>query len=161
MNGGQRRVDLNLASKSKDFYGGAFVFLIGVCATHKAIGYQVGSLTRMGSGYFPAAVGVLLAAMGIFIAFAPRRIKSVKEGFHGSPDWRAWVCIILANIAFVVIGRHGGLVPATFAIVFIAAMGDRKNTVKSAFLLAFAMVIVSAAVFWGALQLQFPLIRWG
>ena len=50
---------------------------------------------------------------------------------------------------------------ATFAIVFISALGDRRNTVKSAFLLAAAMVVVCLIVFSWGLQLQFPLFRWG
>ncbi|OYD73687.1 UNVERIFIED_ORG: tripartite tricarboxylate transporter TctB family protein [Burkholderia sp. CF145] len=161
MNSGKPRVALNFARQGKDFYGGTLVFLIGAGATYKAIGYQVGSLTHMGPGYFPAAVGVLLAVMGMLIAFAPRGQINFEENVQRSPEWRGWSCIVLANVAFVVVGRYGGLIPATFAIVFIAAMGDRQNSVLGALLLATLMVLVSAGVFWGALQLQFPLIRWG
>lgn len=160
MNVRKRPGTSNFARLSNDIYGGALIFLIGAGATYKAIGYQVGSLTHMGPGYFPAAVGTLLATMGVLIAFAPRGKKGVGAKSHGSPEWRGWICIVLAIIAFVILGRYGGLVPATFAVVFIAAMGDRKNTIKGALVLASVMVLVSAAVFWAALQLQFPLFRW-
>lgn len=64
-------------------------------------------------------------------------------------------------MAFILLGKYGGLVPATFALVFIAAMGDRQHTVRSAALLAVGVTILGIAVFSWALQLQFPLFRWG
>lgn len=64
-------------------------------------------------------------------------------------------------MAFILIGKFGGLVPATFALVFISAMGDRQHTVRSAALLAVGVTLLGVAVFSWALQLQFPLFRWG
>jgi hypothetical protein len=61
----------------------------------------------------------------------------------------------------VVLGQYGGLLPATFAVVFISALGDRQNTVKGAFLLSIVMCAVCVAVFWYGLQVQFPLFQWG
>jgi hypothetical protein len=154
---------LRLSKYSRDYYGGGLMLLVGAGAIYKGFDYQVGTLTRMGPGYFPVAVGVVLAVMGALIALGARRQSpaTAKTKAHSRPEWRGWICIILANIAFVVLGRYGGLVPATFAVVFVAALGDRQNSIKSALLLALAMVIVSVAVFAWALQLQFPLIRWG
>jgi ABC-type dipeptide/oligopeptide/nickel transport system permease component len=77
------------------------------------------------------------------------------------PEWRAWFLICFSIVAFVVIGIYGGLVPATFAIVFISALADRQNTVKDSALLSAAMVVISVVVFWWALELVFPLFRWG
>ena len=47
--------------------------------------------------------------------------------------------------------------PATFAIVFISALGDKMNTWKSAAILGAGVVAVAIVVFWWALQMQFPL----
>ena len=38
-------------------------------------------------------------------------------------------------MTFILLGKYGGLVPATFALVFISAMGDRQHTPRSAALL--------------------------
>jgi hypothetical protein len=137
------------------------MILIGVGVVFKGLGYHVGSLTHMGPGYFPLAVGSILAAMGVLIAIGARRQAPAASSARRPPEWRGWICIILANIAFVVLGHYGGLIPATFAVTFISALGDRHNNFKSAFLLALAMVAVSAVVFYWALQLQLPLFRWG
>lgn len=80
---------------------------------------------------------------------------------HGLPDMRGSACILLGILAFLLLGHYGGLLPATFAIVFISALGDRKNTIKQAILLSVAMSAIAVVVFWWALQLQLPLFRWG
>ncbi len=79
----------------------------------------------------------------------------------GLPDLRGCACIILGVLAFLLLGKYGGLIPATFAIVFISALGDRSNTVKQAAILALAMCVIATVVFWWALQLQLPLFAWG
>ena len=68
---------------------------------------------------------------------------------------------LLISVAFIVLGKYGGLLPATFAITFISALGDRQNTIVKALILSLAMVAIALVVFWWALQMQFPLIRWG
>jgi hypothetical protein len=146
---------------NRDYYGGALMFLLGAGAVYKGMSYKVGTLSRMGPGYFPVAVGVVLALMGILIALGARSNVPAKQEEYQGPEWRGWICIVLSIIAFLVLGRYGGLLPATFAVVFISALGDRENNLKQALFLSLAMAGVAALVFWWALSMQFPLFRWG
>ena len=145
----------------KDHYGGALIFFIGVGAALQGSAYKIGTLSRMGPGYFPVALGIILAAIGaaIFIMAGVGAPPTEKKKLP--PEWRAWFCICVSVLAFVVVGIYGGLVPATFTIVFISALADRQNTLKNAALLSAAMVVIGVVVFWWALQLVFPLFRWG
>ncbi len=143
-----------------DYYGGALMLLIGLGAVFIGSTYETGNLRQMGPGFFPVAVGAVIALMGVLIALGARG-QPVEAGEVLAPEWRGWICIVASIVAFVILGKHGGLLPATFAIVFISALGDRDNTVKAAALLALAMCVVCAVVFWWALQLQFPLFAWG
>jgi hypothetical protein len=150
----------------KDYLGGGLMFLIGVYAIIQSLQYKLGSLTDMGSGFFPAALGLVLAVIGIAIAMRTRN-EGIGDMINqitapvARPQWRGWMCIVLSVIAFVAFGEYGGLIPATFASVFIAALGDRDNSLLSAFVVALAMVAVATVVFWWALQVQFPLFSWG
>ncbi|OZI63542.1 tripartite tricarboxylate transporter TctB family protein [Bordetella genomosp. 11] len=144
--------------------------LIGLGSIYGGLNYQIGSLSHMGPGFFPAAVGGLLAFTGILIAIGAKTGAKDKEedGTHvpsshptGMPDMRGAICIIVGILAFIGLGQYGGLLPATFAITFISALGDRKNTVKQAFILSAGMVVIAVVVFWWALQLQLPLFQWG
>lgn len=144
---------------NKDRYGGVLMVLIGLAGVIGGARYHVGTLIHMGSGFFPVAVGAILALIGIAIALKGGLRDGRSRGFV-KPDWRGWGCIIGGMLAFMLLGAYGGLIPATFAIVFISALGDRKNTLKQASWLALAMVAVSVVVFWWGLQLQLPLFGW-
>jgi hypothetical protein len=150
----------SLFSRNKDYYGGALMIIIGLAAVYAGTRFHLGTLARMGPGFFPAAVGVALAAIGIAIALGAPRAK-IETGAHPPFDWRAWGGIIGGVVAFVVLGEYGGLAPATFAIVFISALGDKDNSLKQAFWLSSAMVVIAVVVFWWALQLQLQLFHWG
>ncbi len=150
-----------------DYYGGALMTFIGLLAVYAGIDYRVGSLNHMGPGFFPVALGALLAVTGVLIALSARgdaaapAPKSLHGHVHGLPDLRGSICIVVATLAFIALGKYGGLVPATFAITFISALGDRKNTVLQSFLLALVMSAIAVVVFWWALQMQLPLFQWG
>jgi Tripartite tricarboxylate transporter TctB family len=151
----------------KDYYGGALMVVVGLLAVYAGLDYRTGTPARMGPGFFPVAIGVLLAITGLLIAITARSESgatstvAVGHGHGGLPDVRGGICIILSVLAFLLLGVYGGLVPATFAIVFISALGDRTNTITQAILLALSMCIVAVIVFWWALRLQLPLFQWG
>lgn len=149
----------------KDYYAGALMVLIGAAAAWVGASYHVGELARMGPGFFPLAVGVLLTIVGVLIALnADDETADPVAGMHGAhalPDLRGGVCLVGGMAAFWLIGHYGGLLPATFAITFVSALGDRQNTLAQAAALALAMVAVAALVFHWGLQLQLPLLRWG
>ncbi|GAB2831682.1 tripartite tricarboxylate transporter TctB family protein [Comamonas piscis] len=151
---------------NKDYYGGALMVLIGGSAAYAAQSYHIGSLAHMGPGYFPFAIGILLALTGVLIALTANKKGAGGDAAlvghkHDIPDFRGAACIILGTVAFYFCGEYLGLLPATFAIVFICALGDRSNSVMACFVLAMSMMIVAVVIFWWALQVQMPLVRWG
>lgn len=144
----------------RDYCGGALMFALGAGAAGYGSTYTVGTLARMGPGYFPVSLGLILALCGLAIAARARFAGREGATKVPPPEWRGWACICLSIVAFVTLGKYGGLVPATFAVVFISALGDRNNTWKSALILSLGMVFICVAVFWWALQLQFDLFAW-
>jgi hypothetical protein len=152
---------LDLGNKRhKDFLGGGLMVLLGLGVILQGRTYKMGTLTRMGPGYFPVALGVILMFLGAAIALSAKFAAAGQEK-RLPPEWRGWFCIGISIVAFVVLGKYGGLLPASFAIAFVSALGDRNNTVRSALVLALAVVAVAVVVFWWALQMQFPLFGWG
>jgi hypothetical protein len=154
-----------LVTVRKNYYGGALIAAIGAAAIYVSRSYRWGSMENMGPGFFPSAIGMLMVATGILISFSRSRSSKQQHGklqsVHGLPDFRGAFCLVLGTLAFVLLGEWGGLLPATFAIVFLSALGDRQNTVRQALTLTLAMAGVAVIVFWWALQLQLPLFQWG
>ena len=144
---------------SLDHYGGALIALIGLCALYGALHYNVGTLAEMGPGFFPTAIGALLAMVGLSMllrAWLTSRADKPNLDF----DFRGAACITGGVLAFIALGDYGGLVPATFALVFISALGNRSNSVRQACGLALVMVAVAVVIFRWALQLQLSLFAW-
>jgi nitrogen fixation-related uncharacterized protein len=148
----------SIFSQKRDLCGGLLVSLIGVGAVLQGMQYPLGTLSDLGPGMFPTGIGTLLILVGIAIAASGLNTRDESE--DRPPDWRGWGCIIGGTLAFAILGAYAGLIIATFALVFISALGDRKNTVLQAATLAVAMVVVSIVVFWWALKLQMPLLPW-
>lgn len=153
------------SNRARDRAGGILIAALGLATTSGAASYNIGTLSRMGPGYFPLALGVLLTLVGIGIFLTARAAEAIAapgEPSAAKPrDWRGPLLILLGIFAFIVLGKYGGLLPATFALVFISALGDRGNSVKSAFLLSAGILVVCFVVFYWGLRLQFPLFTWG
>ena len=66
-----------ISEKRRDLYAGGLVFLIGSGAAIIGSKYTIGSLTKMGPGFFPAALGVVLAIMGVLAAAMEARSRVV------------------------------------------------------------------------------------
>jgi Tripartite tricarboxylate transporter TctB family len=145
----------------KDVVGGALMLSVGVAVAVRSTSYHIGSLGQMGPGYFPFALGVLLALVGVAIALKGHLQTDASAKGERRPEWRAWLLICIGVCAFIVLAQYAGLAAATFAIVFISALADRQNTWRGAAALALAMVAVAIVVFWWALKIQLPLFAWG
>ena len=146
---------------NKDHLGGGLMFLLGLGAAWEGISYKVGMLSAMGPGFFPTALGAILMLVGIVILAGSRKTKAGSAAGQAEFIWRGPLCIALGLAAFLLLGHYGGLVPATFAVVFISALGDRQNSIRQAALLASALVVVCVVVFWWALAMLFSLFQWG
>ena len=154
---------------TKDRLGGALLVATGAAAVLAGGGYGMGTLRQMGSGFYPVVLGALLALIGLVLLATATRAPDAHlatapaEAAHlAGPvvQWRGWLCILGGALSFVVLGQHGGLVPASFVSVFVAALGDRNNSVRDAALLATLMTILGVVVFHDGLHLLLPLFQW-
>jgi len=152
----------------KDHYSAVLVIVLGVFMIMYSSTYQLGNLTKMGAGFFPMVLGVLMLLTGVAIGLtATPAIReeasadSDKPKGHGGFEWRSWSCILGGLIAFIVFANYGGMVLASFVSVFVAAMGDRQNDVKHAALIGAFMSLVYIGIFYYGLKLPPPLFQWG
>jgi hypothetical protein len=154
-----------------DLVGALLMIVLGIVVVFFGVGYRMGTLTNMGAGYVPVVLGTLLIAMGLLIGvtgYASRhRVAPVSAMAdvgkipaapgEGPIQWRGWGCILGGVAAFVLAGEHLGLVAAIFLSVFIAALGDRANSLRDCLLLALAMTVAGVLIFSVGLKLTFPL----
>ncbi len=152
--------------RKRDFYAGGLMLLIGLFIALKGLTYRAGTLMHMGPGFLPTALGVVLVIIGIAIAgtsFMPNEDGSAEDDqriLPEHPEWWAWFCILMSPVLFIVFGYYFGMIPGTFACVFIAALGDRNATWKSTFILATVVTIFGVSLFSYFLQVPMPILTW-
>jgi len=153
---------MKISINRKELLSSGLMLLIGIGTVIVSLDYDVGSLSLMGPGYFPLLLGLLLIMVSmIMIATSSVDIEEDLNRYGGKPQYRAWAYVVLGMVLFILLGQYGGLVPATFALVFVSALGDRSNSVKAAILLGLAVSILAVAIFHYGLRMQFPLFAWG
>ena len=143
---------------------------IGLAAAWKGRDFGVGSLTRMGPGFLPVTLGLLLAGLGLAIALMAFRPSvpvavgvgvGVGEDMAAETDWRGVLCILAGMGGFIVVGHVAGLIPASLVCVFVSALGDRTATLRSSAILATCVAAACTLVFHYGLGIRFPLFGGG
>jgi hypothetical protein len=138
--------------------------VVGVAFAWGATNYNVGEAARMGPGYFPLVLGVLMAIVGVVVSFKSLVIDTKTDNKIGEWAWRPLFYVITANVVFGVLlaGLRTfdfpafGLIVAIYALTFIASMAQADWKFKPTLLLATALALGSYLVFVLALALQFP-----
>lgn len=144
----------------RELMSAGLLLAIGLASAIGGSRYTVGTLDRMGPGFFPTALGVLLIFLSLLMVITPVAAEDENAAERPAPQYRAWACVTAGVAAFIVFGLYGGLVPGTFALVLISALGDKGNSVKSAVALAAGVTVLAVLLFRMLLQLQIPLFTW-
>lgn len=141
----------------KDFWAGVIYALVGGSAVFIAAGeYSMGTGARMGPGYFPTALGLLLLAFGV--AAIVRSFLRDGEAV-GEIAWKPLLLVTGATVLFGVLLPVAGLVAALLVLTLVSAAAssyfrfDWRATAGLVLLIAFC-----ALVFVVALGVPLPLL---
>lgn len=154
---------MKLASQ-KDFFSGLMFTIVGVSFAVGATNFEVGNAARMGPGYFPLLLGILLSVLGIFVTGQSFRSKAPDGDPIGKIAWRPLCFVLGANLAFgvLLVGLPSvgipamGLIVAIYGLVIIAGFARPNCDVKESLILATILAIGSYGAFVYMLNLQFP-----
>lgn len=148
----------------KDFFAGLMFLAVGVAFAWGATTYNIGSGAKMGPGYFPLLLGILLAIIGMVITFEALTVETQDGEKIGKWAFKPLFFILAANFTFgVLLGGVPsmgipamGLIVGIYALTFIASLAGNEFNAKGVFVLATALAIGSYVAFVWALKLQFP-----
>jgi len=154
---------VNIKSQ-KDFFSGLMFMGVGVAFAWGASTYSVGSGARMGPGYFPLVLGVLLAILGIAITFTALVVETEDGDKVGKFAWKPLFFIIAANLVFgasigglPMIGlKPLGLIVGIYLLTYIASHAGEEHNFKEVAVLATILALLSYVAFIVLLKLQFP-----
>lgn len=136
---------LKQGMKQSHVLSGLAGLFIGAFALFEAWNYPIGSVTRMGPGYFPIILSVLLMVLSLGVLFIEGR--SVDGPDIERPSWRGLVWIVLAVMAFAASVETLGLAPAILAAVILSAQADDDLHLKETLILAASCTVICVVIF--------------
>ncbi len=148
----------------RDFVSGLMFIIIGVAFAWGATSYNIGQAARMGPGYFPLMLGVVLAILGSIVLFQSLVVETEDGQKIGKIAWRPLVFIVGANVIFgILLGGVPalgipamGLIVATYGVVLVASQAGNQFRIKEVLILATILAALSYLAFIKVLKLQFP-----
>lgn len=139
----------------KDFWAGALFGGLGLFASvYAAFEYKIGTAQRMGPGYFPLCIGIIVAILGGVLLVGSLKVE-------GPPvpkiQWRPMLLVVAGSIAYGYLLKPAGLVLATALLTIVSAAAGHEFRWKESVVLAVVLAAFSVGIFVYALGLPFPL----
>lgn len=141
----------------KDFFAGLLFIGFGIAAIVIALDYPLGSAARMGPGYFPRILGILLIGLGSILALRALRLQGPP--LPGWP-WRPTIVALGSVVLFGAMVNHAGIVLATIALIVVASAASHEFRPREAALSGVVLATLAVLVFVMGLKLQLPIWPW-
>ncbi len=147
----------------KDFFAGLLYMLTGIAFAWGATNYNIGDGARMGPGYFPLLLGIVLAVIGGIVLFQSLVVETPDGDKIGRWAWKPLLFIIASNFLFgILLGGWPalgipamGLIIAIFVLTFVAALAGTEFRFVEVLILAILLAALSWFAFVWGLKLQF------
>jgi Tripartite tricarboxylate transporter TctB family len=140
----------------REFWAGAIYLALAIAVILIGRNYPQGTSARMGPGYFPTALGSVLAVLGLVsIGRAFLRPGEPISGFA----WRPLTLVLGATALFAILLPRAGLLIALTFLIVIGALASRNSRLDAASIAALVgLVAFCAVVFVKGLGVPMPLV---
>ena len=138
---------------SADLVSGLLFAALGAAILWVGADYSLGVASRIGPGYVPRLLGILLAAIGLFLVV---RSRWTTEIIDPTIAWRPLALIFGAVVAFALVFEATGLVPAILVSVGIANYATTENRWITAVVLGALLAFFAWLLFVKGLSLPLP-----
>lgn len=137
------------------FAAGALFLAFAIFFFVTALNYPAGGAARMGPGYFPRLLALVLAAIGLTVMLGAARPTAERQALQ---RWDikglAWVTGSVALFALLLFPL--GLVGALFVLIVVSSKASAEFSWKGALANAAVLIALCLLVFVYGLGLQLP-----
>lgn len=138
----------------RDVISGLVLTVIGLIFAYYSLDYRLGTVARVGPGFPPLVLGLIMAGLGVAIAvMGARRWVAPGQRFA----FRPFVTIIGAIFVFALTIRSLGLMPATLFLVVVATFATGRLNPRFVLILALSLTGLAHLIFVQTLGL--PIIE--
>ena len=141
----------------RDFGAGIMYMIIGLFFTIVATNYPMGTAAKMGPGYFPFFLGILMTILGLIVAI---KALSATAAIEAIPkfNWKVIAQITGSVVLYGLLLPRLGFLIAVVVLVLVSASASKEFTWKGSLINAAFLVTFTYSVFVMGLKLQFPLL---
>jgi hypothetical protein len=140
----------------QDVAAGLIYVVAGAGFSLGALNYKIGEAARMGPGWFPFWVGILLVAVGVATGAAGMRAAAPEQKVK-RPELRSIAWILGSVVLFGLLLQPAGLVLSLVALVIVSSMASHEFSWKGTLLNTAVLVAFSVGAFIKGINLQIPL----
>lgn len=137
----------------KEFGSGCLFTLAGLAAIGLGAAYPVGTAARMGPGYFPRGLGMILVVLGLILVFKSLRTQGSRISI---PTIKPLVIVLGSVVLFGLTVVPLGLVLATILLIVVASTASHEFRWKEALIASVLLAGFVVVAFHYGLQLQLP-----
>ena len=139
----------------KDFASGLMFILVGLGFSFVARGYSMGTAAKMGPGYFPFWLGIVLALLGALVLWGSLSSKAAQDSLERW-DIKILLWILGAVVLFGLLLKPLGMVLSVVVLVLVSSMASHEFSWNGAVLNAIILVLISMGAFVYGINLQMP-----
>jgi putative tricarboxylic transport membrane protein len=139
-----------------ELFSGLLILGIGAFFFHGAAEYPMGSVSRMGPGYVPRALGAICMVLGLVIATGAVRMP----GRLPYVSWRAIFTILGAIALFGLLLERVGLIGAVLVASAVSMLGNPDAGARGIALTSIILAVFCWVLFGLVLGLPFHAFRW-
>jgi len=138
----------------KDFWSGLLFVGVGAFVLIYGSKYTLGTAARMGPGYFPRILGILMVVLGALLALRAFRLKGDRvPGWR----WRPTLLVLGSVVVFGAIVKLVGMAIATVVLILMASAASHEFRPREAMASGVLLAGLAVGVFVVGLNLQLPI----
>jgi hypothetical protein len=142
---------MGVVRSPKDFFAGLLFIAFGVAAIVIGSNYTLGSAARMGPGYFPRMLGILLIILGALLSLRALRLQGSKIPPFA---WRPTLTVLASVVIFGLIVTYAGLVISTILLIVMASSASHEFRPREAVISAVFLAALCVGIFVIGLKMQ-------
>lgn len=138
----------------KDFWAGLLFIGLGILAIWVGSNYQLGSAARMGPGYFPRILGIMLIVLGALIT-----LRGIRLDGEAIPKWhwRPTIVVLGSVVVYGIIIGWLGMAISTVLLIVASSAASHEFRWKESLIAGFLLSAMAVGVFVVGLGVQLPI----
>ncbi|MFQ3789563.1 tripartite tricarboxylate transporter TctB family protein [Halomonas sp. A29] len=145
----------------REMIAGSIILLIGMAGLFIIYDYNIGTARRMGPGYLPLALSLMLSAVGalIIVTSITALPRNLSNKSFPSVSWRPMTAIFFSLGGFMAGMYLGGLLPAIVLTILISSIADKNSTWTGVIALLITVPFAAWLIFNQGLGLPIPFLE--